>query len=76
MQALDAQGGEGDLSTSWDFTWKPALRPELVPWPARPLPDVAVFDDRVKVVVFTNSQNNKLEDRRYPVGIRIGLDVS
>ncbi len=72
VQALDAQGGESDLSTSWDFTWKTPTRPELVPWPARPLPDVAVFDNRVKVVVFTNSQNNKLEDRRYPVGIRIG----
>lgn len=72
VQALDAQGGEGDPSTSWDFTWKPALRPELVPWPARPLPDVEAFDERVKVVVFTNSENNKLEDRRYPVGIRIG----
>jgi hypothetical protein len=72
VQALDAQGGESDLSTSWDFTWKQASRPELVPWPARPLPNVEAFDDRVKVVVFTNSQNNKLEDRRYPVGIRIG----
>ena len=72
VQALDAQGGEGDPSTSWDFTWKPALRPELVPWPARPLPNVEAFDDRVQVVVFTNSQNNKLEDQRYPVGIRIG----
>jgi hypothetical protein len=72
VQALDAQRGEGDPSTSWDFTWKAPSRPELVPWPARPLPDVSGFDERVTVVVFTNSQNHKLEDRRYPVGIRIG----
>ncbi len=72
VQALDAQEGESDPSTSWDFTWKPPTRPDLVPWPARPLPDVAVFDDRVSAVVFTNAQDNKLEDRRYPVGIRIG----
>ena len=72
VQALDAQGGEGDLSTSWDFTWKAPTRPDLVPWPARPLPNVEAFDERVKAVVFTNSENNKLEDRRYPVGIRIG----
>ena len=72
VQALDAQGGESDLSTSWDFTWKAPTRPDLVPWPARPLPNVEVFDNRVTVVVFTNSQNNKLQDLRYPVGIRIG----
>ncbi|MBI1839762.1 MAG: hypothetical protein HYR88_02785 [Verrucomicrobia bacterium] len=72
VQALDAQDGKGDSSTSWDFTWKPAVRPDLVPWPARPLPPVHGFDDRVVAVVFTNSENNKLEDRRYPVGIRVG----
>ncbi len=72
VQALDEQGGESDLSTSWDFTWKTPPPVELVPWPARPLPDVQSFDARVTVVVFTNSENNKLEDRRYPIGIRIG----
>jgi len=72
VQALDAQDGESDLSTAWDFTWKTPPRPELVPWPARPLPHVEVFDARVKAVVFTNSENNKLADRRYPIGIRVG----
>ena len=72
VQALDTRDGKGDSSISWDFTWKPPTRPELVPWPARPLPSVEAFDNRVFAVVFTNSQNNKLEDHRYPVGIRIG----
>lgn len=72
VQALDAQGGEGDLSSQWEFTWKTPPPVELVPWPARPLPEVQSFDSRVAAVVFTNSENNKLEDSRYPVGIRIG----
>ncbi len=72
VQALDAQGGEGDLSTSWEFTWKTPPPIELVPWPARPLPGVESFDARVKVVLFTNAENGRLEDRRYPVGLRIG----
>ena len=72
VQALDAQNGEGDLSTSWEFTWKTPPPVELVPWPARPLPEVQTFDSRVMAVVFTNLQNGRLDDRRYPVGIRIG----
>lgn len=72
VQALDEQGGESDLSTSWDFTWKTPPPVELVPWPARPLPEVEAFDTRVKAVVFTNLQTGRLDDRRYPIGIRIG----
>ncbi len=72
VQALDAQGGEGSLSTAWEFTWKTPPPVELVPWPARPLPTVEAFDARVAAVVFTNRENGRLEDRRYPVGVRIG----
>ncbi len=71
VQTLDAQGGESDLSTTWDFTWKTPPPIELVPWPARPLPSVETFDARVQAVVFTNRETRKLDDRRYPVGIRI-----
>lgn len=72
VQALDAQDGESDLSTSWDFTWKTPPPVELVPWPARPLPEVEVFDSRVVTKLFTNNVDGRLRDRRHPVGIRIG----
>ena len=75
VAAVDSQGGEGDPSQAWNFTWVPPQAPELVPWPARPLAEMTTFDDattnasRVAAVLMVNS--NGL-DQTYPVGIRIG----
>lgn len=70
----------GPISTLWTFTWKPTPAASGVPWPMRPFPPVATFDDtlpagfapsdihpdpRIQAVHFTN-------DLHYPIGIRIG----
>ena len=75
VAAVDSQGGEGDPSQVWNFTWVPQQPPELVPWPARPLAAMTTFDDpntneaRVAAVLMVNSN---VFDQKYPVGIRIG----
>jgi hypothetical protein len=45
VAAEDAHGDWGDASTEWVFTWKPPPANLTVPWPARPLPPVTLFDD-------------------------------
>jgi hypothetical protein len=86
VAAENIQGYWGDASTEWTFVWQPPPAFPTVPWPARPLPPVTLFDDpsvaaqsvnyapRVSAVVFTTlvSSNLTLADTRYPVGIRIG----
>ena len=59
------------------FTWKFVnTNIQTVPWPARPLPPVTVFDEipstnqRVFAVILRDP--NHTLDTRYPVGIRIG----
>jgi hypothetical protein len=75
VAAVDSQGGEGDPSPVWKFTWVPPTPPELVPWPARPMAAATTFDDpstnasRVAAVLMISG--NGL-DQTYPVGIRIG----
>lgn len=74
VAALDSQGGEGDPSHAWNFTWVPPTPPQLVPWPARPMAAATTFDDptngsRVAAVLMIST--NGL-DETYPVGIRIG----
>ena len=81
VAAQDDQGNSGDASQVWKFTWKPPVAQITVPWPARPPPPAALFDDapadaaldyapRVAAVLFTNYTGH-LADTRYPVGIRI-----
>ncbi|HEY3860680.1 MAG TPA: hypothetical protein VGO59_02225 [Verrucomicrobiae bacterium] len=75
VAAVDSQGGEGDPSQVWNFTWVPPAAPELVPWPARPPAAITVFDDptntspRVAAVLL---ETGNVLDATYPVGIRIG----
>jgi hypothetical protein len=80
VAAQDDQGNSGDPSQVWMFIWKPPVPLITVPWPARPLPPAAAFDDapadasllyapRVAAVLFTD-YNGHLADARYPVGIR------
>ena len=81
VAAQDDQGNSGDPSQVWTFIWRPPVPLITVPWPARPLPPAAPFDDapadagliyapRVAALLFTNLQGH-LADTRYPVGIRI-----
>ena len=77
--AEDARGNFGDGSQTWTFIWKPPPTVQTVPWPARPLTPVTLFDEpgtanspygpRVAAVVFTNSDGT-IADQHYPVGIR------
>ena len=80
VAAQDDQGNSGDPSQVWTFIWKPPVPLITVPWPARPLPPAAMFDDapadaavefapRVAALVLTNYYNNRM-DFRYPVAIR------
>src|ERR1019366_7854030 len=80
VAAQDDQGNSGDPSQVWTFIWKPPVPLITVPWPARPLPPAAPFDDapadaaldlapRVSAVLFTDF-NGHIADSRYPVGIR------
>jgi hypothetical protein len=82
VAAMDDEGNAGEPSQVWNFTWKPTNALPTVPWPARPLPPVNLFDDtnvsslppaflpRVQAVVFYNG--NDQFDQTYPVGVRIG----
>ena len=85
IAAENIQGYWGDSSAEWTFTWKTPPAFPTVAWPARALPPVTGFDDpglvpptpgvyapRVAALLFTNFLGT-LEDRHYPVGIRIGL---
>lgn len=84
VAAEDNQGNWGDASTTWKFIWQPPPTIQTVPWPARPLPPVTMFDDpsvaaglvayapRVMAVVFTNSDGS-LADERYPVAVKFGV---
>ena len=83
VAAQDDQGNSGDPSQVWTFIWKPPVPLITVPWPARPLPPAAAFDDapadaglfyapRVTAVVFTDYLGH-LADAHYPVGIRFAL---
>jgi hypothetical protein len=82
VAAVDDQGNAGEPSEVWNFTWVPTNPLPVVPWPARPIPPVNVFDDapvasvppvfvpRVQAVIMYNG--NRQLDLNYPVGIRIG----
>jgi hypothetical protein len=86
VAAEDIQGDWGDASTEWDFVWQPPPTFQTVPWPARPLPPVTLFDEpaavpqpspaiyspRVAAVMFTNTDGT-LADAHYPVGIRFAV---
>jgi hypothetical protein len=80
VAAQDDQGNSGDASQVWTFIWKAPVSLITVPWPARPLPPAAAFDDspadvgldfapRVAALVLTNYYNNRM-DFRYPVAVR------
>jgi len=45
VAAEDAHGDWGDASSEFTFIWKPPPTNLTVPWPARPLPPVTLFDD-------------------------------
>ncbi|MDB6122246.1 MAG: hypothetical protein JWQ71_1239 [Pedosphaera sp.] len=82
VAAVDAQGNVGDSSPAWKFTWQPPIVLPSVPWPARPVPAVKVFDDnlspsipayfRPRVAAVLLKDGNFQIDPLYPVGIRIG----
>ncbi|EEF62968.1 hypothetical protein [Pedosphaera parvula] len=82
VAAMDAQGNVGDSSPAWKFTWQPPIVLPSVPWPARPVPAVKIFDDnlspsvapyfRPRVAAVLLKDANFQLDPLYPVGIRIG----
>jgi hypothetical protein len=82
VAAVDAQGHIGDSSPAWKFTWQPPIALPTVPWPARPVPAVKVFDDnlspdvaplfRPRIAAVLLKDANFQADPLYPVGIRIG----
>jgi hypothetical protein len=82
VAAMDAQGNVGDPSAPWKFTWQPPIVLPSVPWPARPVPAVKVFDDnlspdiapyfRPRIAAVLLKDANYQPDPLYPVGIRIG----
>ena len=74
VAAVDEQGHVGPSSTAWDFTWRPPIALQTVPWPARPLPHVEnppggpglFFGFGAFVINDTNLFP------KYPVGVAIG----
>jgi hypothetical protein len=66
VAAVDEQGKVGPSSTAWEFTWRPPVVQQTVPWPARPLPHVSEDINGAMVIDTTNLYP------RYPVGVVIG----
>ncbi len=80
IEALNGYPTPG-ASLVYEFTWQTPPEPQKVPWPARGLPPLSLFDDvssnpapvsdpRVRAVRIGDFNGGV--DRRYPVGVVIG----
>ena len=75
LRALTTTGCLSEKSVTRDFTWKPAPLDQRVPWPARPVPAPAPFNDGIRpeeIVPLAGFRDRDVTGDDYALGVRIG----
>jgi hypothetical protein len=77
LRALTTTGCLGEKSVTRSFTWKPIPEDQRVPWPARPVPAPAPFNDSIRpeeIIPLAGFSPRDMTGDEFALAVRIGRE--